>query len=279
MSQCLFCREAAALGALCSSHAQALVGCREITAGQIISRHDDMPEPTAWLVDQWGRSHALASVTLLGRDHEQCSIAVMHHSVSGRHARLDIADSQQPMLRDLGSLNGTYVNQTRMREARLCSGDRVALGEVIFYFTTRPAPARSLPPGIGATVPTRAGSLAVAFRFTSQGRSAELRQRVGGGVVRTGAHSLDLAPLEFALLRVLAERALRASDPELGFVATEILLRGLDFRTLDPSSDNLRELVRRLRRKLGQVGIDRLIVSKRGAGYRLGWSVASLDSE
>lgn len=274
MARCLFCDQAAAVGALCTAHAEGLVGCTDITAGQIIGR--PMSQPMGWLVDQWGRTHALAQTTLIGRDHEQCALAVMHHSVSARHARIEL-DGKQAQVRDAGSLNGTCVNQTRIREARLLAGDRLGLGDVAFYFTTRAAPHSELPHGLGGTVPTRASSLLLAVRLDQNGHSAELRQRVGGGLIRSAHGSLDLAPLEFALLRALIEKVLGAGDPDMQFVSTQLLLRALDFRTLDPSGENLRELVRRLRRKLQQIGMDHVIESKRGVGYRLSWSVERID--
>ncbi len=54
--------------------------------------------------------------------------------VSGRHARIE----RMPggfVLRDLQSLNGTYVNGVRTREAILTCHDRIRFGETVFLFT------------------------------------------------------------------------------------------------------------------------------------------------
>src|SRR6201991_745299 len=45
-------------------------------------------------------------------------------------------------LRDLGSTNGTYVNEQRVDRARLNSGDRIAAGQSIFRVRVETAAAR-----------------------------------------------------------------------------------------------------------------------------------------
>jgi len=47
--------------------------------------------------------------------------------VSRRHARLELADSQL-VLTDLGSTNGTYVNDARVNHHVLLAGDRMRIG-------------------------------------------------------------------------------------------------------------------------------------------------------
>jgi DNA-binding response OmpR family regulator len=105
------------------------------------------------------------------------------------------------------------------------------------------------------------------------GRRVALVQRPAGGIVRVGDDTaLELARLEFALLRILAERRLAQPDPELAFVSSPGLAELLDFRSHDADGENVRELVRRVRRKLKAEGLD-LIESRQGVGYRLAWSV------
>ena len=48
-------------------------------------------------------------------------------------------------MRDVGSLNGTYVNRQRIDEAALHTGDEVQIGKFRLVFT--PAPARPREPG------------------------------------------------------------------------------------------------------------------------------------
>lgn len=272
MVNCLHCGDVASVGSLCATHGDELASsCRDITAGQILGR--PIEQPKGWLVDQWGRIHPLNDGTMVGRSYAECSFAIMHHSVSSRHARVSVDDNQVHIV-DTGSLNGTYINQTRMREAHLQARDLVTFGEISFYFMTRVTALSDLPYGIGGTVPVKkSGFLPLAVELRKNDRTALLLQRGDGGVIRCNDNSLDLAQLEFSLLRALVEEAMAAKHPDFHFMSTQALLHALDFRTLAPTSENLRELVRRLRRKLMQIGIDEIIESKRGVGYRLNWSV------
>ena len=54
-------------------------------------------------------------------------------TVSRRHVQLD-KDGQGYVLRDVGSLNGTYVNRERVDEVRLAHGDEVQIGRYRLSF-------------------------------------------------------------------------------------------------------------------------------------------------
>jgi diguanylate cyclase (GGDEF)-like protein len=71
---------------------------------------------------------------VLGRD-EECDIALDNELVSRQHARIDFHNGGF-VLTDLTSTNGTFVNETPIRCARLKDGDVVRLGEIIFRFLT-----------------------------------------------------------------------------------------------------------------------------------------------
>jgi pSer/pThr/pTyr-binding forkhead associated (FHA) protein len=271
MPRCLLCIEPAVTAALCAGHAAALGPCPDLTATQILAQ--PVTEPRAWLVDQFGCTHPLAPSLYIGRSPEICALAIMHHSVSARHARLGLRGDVH-VLADERSLNGTWAGNARITEARLQHGDRIAFGEVAFYFVLRAQPLRTPPPGVGGTVPTRVSDIAPSVRLHLGAQTAELIQRVGGGELRHGDTALELGGLEFALLRALAERARRAADPALAFLSTDELARTLRFRSDSADQENVRELIRRVRRKLQSVGIDGLIDSRRHAGYRLGWAVS-----
>ncbi|MDR0593856.1 MAG: FHA domain-containing protein [Bifidobacteriaceae bacterium] len=60
-------------------------------------------------------------------------------TVSRRHATFD-RDGASFMVRDLGSLNGTYVNRERVDRALLKAGDEVQIGK--YRLTFRPSPSR-----------------------------------------------------------------------------------------------------------------------------------------
>jgi len=68
----------------------------------------------------------------VGRDPE-CGLELADDSVSRRHAVLR-PDGENFEIVDLGSTNGTYVNDTRIEARVLESGDRVRIGNQIFKY-------------------------------------------------------------------------------------------------------------------------------------------------
>ena len=66
-------------------------------------------------------------VTQAGR-HPESDIFLDDITVSRRHAEFVTRD-QATTVRDVGSLNGTFVNRERIEEARLSSGDEVQIGK------------------------------------------------------------------------------------------------------------------------------------------------------
>jgi hypothetical protein len=65
--------------------------------------------------------------TLIGRG-EECHVGVCEAMVSRRHARL-IVGRGRPYIEDLGSANGTFLNQKRLAgRAELYPGDRIFVG-------------------------------------------------------------------------------------------------------------------------------------------------------
>lgn len=71
--------------------------------------------------------HAITGDSVMvGRD-RTCSIVLAHPAVSRRHARITLSGST-PVLEDLQSANGTYVNNTRVERVQLKAGDVVRFG-------------------------------------------------------------------------------------------------------------------------------------------------------
>jgi FHA domain/zinc-ribbon domain len=68
-----------------------------------------------------------ADVTRAGR-HPESDIFLDDITVSRRHAEFVTRD-KVTTVRDVGSLNGTYVNRERIEEVRLSSGDEVQIGK------------------------------------------------------------------------------------------------------------------------------------------------------
>ena len=74
--------------------------------------------------------------TLIGRG-DGCHVVVNEAMVSRRHARIVIAGAR-PYIEDLGSANGTFVNQGRLKgPAELFPGDRIFVGTCEIEVTRR----------------------------------------------------------------------------------------------------------------------------------------------
>ena len=73
--------------------------------------------------------------TLIGRSPE-CEIFLDDVTVSRRHAELERA-GETFTIRDLGSLNGTYVNRNRIESTELADDDEVQIGKYRLTFLKR----------------------------------------------------------------------------------------------------------------------------------------------
>ena len=71
-------------------------------------------------------------VTTAGR-HPESDIFLDDVTVSRRHAEFRREDGKF-FIRDVGSLNGTYVNRQRVEEAQLASGDELQIGKFKLTF-------------------------------------------------------------------------------------------------------------------------------------------------
>jgi hypothetical protein len=67
------------------------------------------------------------SAVTVGRSSD-CDVVVGESTVSRVHAELRHSRAGGWTVRDLGSLNGTWLNGSRVREARVCRGDVLRLG-------------------------------------------------------------------------------------------------------------------------------------------------------
>ena len=83
-----------------------------------------------------GQSFQPAEVrTLIGRSPE-CDVFLDDVTVSRRHAEL-VRDAETFTIRDLGSLNGTYVNRKRIESVVLEDDDEVQIGKYRLTFLRR----------------------------------------------------------------------------------------------------------------------------------------------
>ena len=123
--------------------------------------------------------------------------------VSRRHASIR-AEMDYHVLKDLGGANGTFVNESRVKEVRLRLGDRIILGKHTLRYEEAEADAQSLEGVISAEAPedVAATMSADSFGFVDDGAGASPweadKRRMGpasgsdfSGAVHTLAASRD----------------------------------------------------------------------------------------
>ncbi len=82
------------------------------------------------------RFHLTQAVTSVGR-HPASDIFLDDVTASRRHAEFHLADGDVSVV-DLGSLNGTYVNATKVQSAVLANGDEIQVGKFRLVFFIAP---------------------------------------------------------------------------------------------------------------------------------------------
>jgi ABC transport system ATP-binding/permease protein len=123
----------------------------------------------------------------LGRQAMPGQVVLDHPNVSRRHAALAIVDGAV-VLRDLGGINGTYVNGERLRGARrLIQGDRIDIGPFQLTFD-----------GTALTKVGRIGNVELVVR----GVSYDVRRRQAREMPRRILHgaNLRILPSEFVAI-------------------------------------------------------------------------------
>jgi hypothetical protein len=108
-------------------------------------------------------------VISLGRGPEN-SFVIEHSSVSSTHCQLTMSDAGA-VLKDLGSINGTFVNDELVEEALLVDGQTVRLGDVVLRFESdlipraRPVPGLVLQPPPAAAADAGIAAVAAVCKF------------------------------------------------------------------------------------------------------------------
>jgi hypothetical protein len=290
-------------GTLCITCAAALRCAQPCTPEQVTSA---ATRPAgAGLIDEWGRVHLLEAITTVGRRSTLTGLQLMHASVSRSHAEL----RREPLgwtLHDLDSLNGCRVNDQPVHGAlRLRWRDVVCFGEVKFYLVPADAvgavavdvdvetspmvlaigastdhvdddPPATAPHATGA--PMVAAERRVVLADERRGQQIHIIEAPsgGGGYLYLRQAYVQITQLQLAFLRMLiARRQLdRHQPPEhRGFVDTKALLVGLPWECRQPTENHVKQLVRRMRDLLADAGVDDMLESRRGVGYRLCWEV------
>lgn len=251
------------------------------------------------LIDQWGRAHPLQVRTLIGRSIDSTGMLILEASVSRHHAHLS-READGWHLRDLGSSNGTFLNEAQVTEGvHVAHGDRIAIGGVGFYLVC----------GLGDAPPVEIDAAMIttiqSLQRVGGGGVHEPEQRTlpsasgvptfvdhedtdaflpvvplrlaeptggGGGLLEIGDVSVQLSVNQMELIRLLARRMLAESDQPIqvrGFVRSSELVGSLAWDSKDPDDNSLKQLIRRARRLLMRAGLGDLIESRQRFGYRL----------
>ncbi len=105
-----------------------------------ISRITDRPTAKeACLVviygSELGKKYNLNSSSLVIGRSSKCDIQIDQESISRNHSKI-VNTSKSILVRDLGSTNGTYVNDEPVDEYVLRDGDLIKIGRTIFKFLT-----------------------------------------------------------------------------------------------------------------------------------------------
>jgi DNA-binding response OmpR family regulator len=196
-------------------------------------------EQVPFLVDPTGREHPLTGESItIGRALEN-DIVVTSKRVSRAHARVR-REGRRVLLEDLGSTNGTFLNDERvLAPTPLRDEDHIAVGDVPLTFHDPDVTFRDAP-------------------------FPELEVDAVAGVVRVDRRAVVLAPKEFALLAYLYERRGQVcSKDDIGNAVWPEYQEGIyDYQ--------IENLVRRLRAKLEPDAANpQVLLTLRGLGYKL----------
>ena len=196
-------------------------------------------EQAPFLTDPTGREHPLTGETITIGRAVQNEVVITSKRVSREHARVR-RDGWRVVLEDLGSTNGTFLNDERvLNPTALQDEDRIKIGDVVLVFHDPDVTYRDTP-------------------------FPELEVDVAAGVVRVDRHVVELSPKEFALLAYLHEqRGQVCSKDDIGDAVWPEYHEGV----YDYQVENL---VRRLRAKLElDPANPQLLLTVRGLGYKL----------
>ena len=196
-------------------------------------------EQVPYLSDPTGREHPMTDECItVGRAVEN-DIVITSKRVSREHARVR-REGWRVLLEDLGSTNGTYLNDERIHTpTALQDDDQIKIGDVILVFHDPDVTYRDTP-------------------------FPELEVDLAAGIVRVDRRVVELSPKEFALLGYLSGRAGQVcSKDDIGSAVWPEYHEGVyDYQ--------IENLVRRLRSKLElDPANPQLLTTVRGLGYKL----------
>jgi len=196
-------------------------------------------ESIPFLTDPTGREHTLANeTTTIGRTIEN-DVVITSRRVSRVHAHVQ-RQGQRVILADLGSTNGTFLNDERvLAPVELRDGDSISVGGVALTYHDPESTYLETP-------------------------FPELEVDVAAGIVRVNRRAVTLSPKEFALLAYLyGHRGQVCSKDDIGDVVWPEYHEGVyDYQ--------IENLVRRLRARIEPDPANpQLLLTARGMGYKL----------
>lgn len=176
------------------------VRLKPVTRAAVKARRDDTPAPSDTMgmrvappATARARDDGAARLTLFGQTKpvagrrfplgfgesivgrlEDCAVPILDGSVSRQHARI-VLSADAATVTDLGSSNGTFVNEVRVDRAELTDGDRLKFGSVDF----RVELSSEIPSRVGPLEPSRVGRAPTKPRRGGGGRAWAL----GGAAV------------------------------------------------------------------------------------------------
>lgn len=130
---------------------------------------------------------------VIGRGTEKVDFRVPDQAISRQHAEFSFRDGQWAV-RDLGSSNGTFVNETRIGESvLLANGDQVRCGSTVLLFEGEQiafqSPAEDAAPVIQLEFDPGETMVAVAFESLQSKQTVQQRQRM----MQAGQAALNLS--------------------------------------------------------------------------------------
>lgn len=91
-------------------------------------------QPRAWVVNIEGYEIELKVKFTIGRE-SQNDYPIYEPQVSRRHAMIVREQNHEFWIMDLGSANGTYVNEKAVQKPlKLCNGDQILIGNHLLIF-------------------------------------------------------------------------------------------------------------------------------------------------
>jgi serine phosphatase RsbU (regulator of sigma subunit) len=175
-----------------------------------------------------GKRYGLEKECVFGRSFN-CDVVVGELAVSRRHARVRRQPGNQYLIEDLGSGNGTFVNDERVTQRLLQPRDVIRIGGTQFRFEGSPPTAG----GLAADVQTMMANM-VQLEGITVPQSEHTIDASVTGPMRPGAGGLSAVGTDFLKLsEAKASAVLRAMIAVSDVVASEVSIERLLEKILD----------------------------------------------